>query len=927
MSAAHDDSPGRQDPSASPPGDGNGDGEGTRYGTPPTPLANGSAPPGPADPEASRYAPPVGPADPEPGHDAPAGADPEATNYGAAGARKRERFRPRRFGDYELLEEIARGGMGVVFKARQVAAGRLVALKTILSGRLASAEEVERFRREALAAAGLDHPGIVPVYEVGEVDGVHFFTMALVYGGNLHQRLADGPLPPKQAARLVRQVAEAVQYAHDRGVVHRDIKPRNILLAGDGPAAEAAGASPAPAGTPGPPAGAGPSSGGSGSVPGDLVPRLTDFGLARTRESGLSVTGEALGTPSYMPPEQAAGQHKHVGPASDVYGLGAVLYCLLVGRPPFQAATPMETMRQVLHDEPVPPRQLNPSVPRDLETVCLKCLAKEPARRYGTARGLAEDLARFEEGRPVLARPVGRLGRGWRWCRRNPAVAGLLAAVAAALLGGTAVATLFAVRADANARQADREAAAARESEKKATLAKDDADRHLYLAQMQLAQRAYDESAMDRVRDLLDRQKPERTGGTDLRGFEWYYLWRLSHLERLVLQGQTHQEDVVTGVAFSPDGRRLASASSWPQEVRVWDAASGKLVLTLAGHTDLVTCVAFSPDGRRLASASHDHTVRVWDAATGQEVRALQGRTGWVQSVAFSPDGRRLASASDQTVRVWDAASGAEVHVLRGHTGWVQSVAFSPDGRRLASASGDKTVRVWDAASGEQVRALTGHTAAVQGVAFSPDGRRLASASHDKTVRVWDAATGQEVLALRGHTGAVFGVAFSPDGRRLASSGGGWDDRKKQYTGCEVRVWDAATGQEVRALTGHTRLVLGVAFSPDGRRLASASEDGTVRVWDAASGAQVHALRGHTGPVQSVAFSPDGRRLASASGDRTVRVWDAATGQEVLALRGHTDFVLGVAFSPDGRLLASASGDKTVRVWDAASGQGREGAE
>jgi tRNA A-37 threonylcarbamoyl transferase component Bud32 len=346
-----------------------------------------------------------------------------------------QRCLPRRFGGYELLEQIGKGGMGVVYKARHLELGRLVAVKTIRGGHLTADAAVERFRREARAAASLDHPGIVPVFEVGEVDGEHFFAMALVCGGSLHELLAEGPLPPVEAAGLVRSVAEAVQYAHERGVIHRDLKPHNILLAvqGPGPGVDV--------GTP------------SQAVAG-VTPKLTDFGVARTNESGLSVTGEAMGTPSYMPPEQARGDWKRVGPASDVYGLGAVLYCALTGRPPFSAAAVMETMRQVLHEEPVPPRWLNPAVPSALETVCLKCLDKEPAKRYGSARELADDLGRFLQEEPVKARGVGPLGQVVRWAHRRPAVAALLGAIGVLVVGGTGGITYFWHQASDRANQA-----------------------------------------------------------------------------------------------------------------------------------------------------------------------------------------------------------------------------------------------------------------------------------------------------------------------------------------------------------------------------------------------------------------------------------------------------------------------------------------
>jgi formylglycine-generating enzyme required for sulfatase activity len=383
-----------------------------------------------ADPEGTRYT------DPAPDSDGtrypPSPADPDATGYAPTptGVQRRGRgpVLPCRFGDYELLERLGHGGMGTVYKARQrVGSGeRLVALKVIREGRLASAEGVERFLREARAAGALDHPSIVPIYDIGEVDGRHYFTMQLLPGGSLSERLRDGPLPPREAARLLQRVAEAVQHAHERGVVHRDLKPANILLQKNAATDNTDNTDSKKPSLP------------SSSVPSvlsevELLPKITDFGLARTQASELSLTGEALGTPGYMPPEQARGKSKEAGPAADVYGLGAVLYCLLTARPPFQADNAMETMIQVCRDEPVPPRQLNPAVPRDLETICQKCLSKEPSRRYASAVALAEDLGCFLEGKPIVARPAGRLERAVKWARRQPALAALLGVIALAL--------------------------------------------------------------------------------------------------------------------------------------------------------------------------------------------------------------------------------------------------------------------------------------------------------------------------------------------------------------------------------------------------------------------------------------------------------------------------------------------------------------
>jgi WD40 repeat protein len=724
-----------------------------------------------------------------------------------------------------------------------------------------------------------------------------------------------------------------------------------------------------------------PASGESNRAP-LATPKITDFGLAKRldAEKGHTQSGSIVGTPSYMAPEQAGGKTSAIGPAADTYALGAILYELLTGRPPFRAETPLDTVLQVLSEDPVPPSRLQPKLPRDLETICLKCLHKEPAKRYATAAALGEDLKRFLEDRPIVARPTSWLDRGWRWCKRNRAVAASLLAVAVALLAGSVASSWFAIQSQLNAEQAsrkadeaDQSAGAARLAEAHATARETEA-RQLaaslqwsrYGIQITEARQSLERGQILQVLDRLQEVRPRNREEKDLRGFEWQYLDRLCHLEVCTFR---NHDGLCYEAAFSPDGQRVASVGLGgrdaertlvePARVKVWDTFTGKeLFRCQEGHKSDLTSVAFSSDGKLLASGGgpalaplRPGEVKLWDAATGKLLRSLDGHTHTVFSVVFSPDDRFLASADlSGSIRLWEVATGNLVREFKKQTAGIRRLAFNPDGSRLASASFKVDVKIWDTGSGECLQTLQGHSGMVLGIAFHPNGRLLASGGDDKLIRLWNVDTGKEVRTISGHTGIVSTVAFTRDGKRLASAG----------ADPVVRLWDWQTGQELRSYRGRANGINSIAYSKDGRFLAAASSDGAVTVWETAvdpwgvqrfpgctsvafapkkggftlgrlngslsvwqEGAQKEplTLKGHAKEVDGLAFSPDGRWLASGSDDRTVKIWDLAGRRMSRTLEGHTDEVLRVAFSADSRVLVSAGKDKTARLWDVASGK------
>ncbi len=763
---------------------------------------------------------------------------------------------PRDFGWFELLGELARGGTAVVYRARDRRLNRIVALKVLVAGEFSASEFLARFRTEAQATARLDHPHIVPIYEVGTHDHRPFLSMKLIEGGTLDRLRLAGP---EQAARLLAQLARAVHYAHQRGILHRDLKPSNVLVDAG-------------------------------------VPYLTDFGLARVlqHDSQLTRTSAVLGTPSYMAPEQAAGDTGGLSTATDVWGLGAVLYHLLTGRPPFASGLMVETLRQVIEQTPTRPRVLQPSVPSDLEVICLRCLEKTPRDRYGSAEALAEDLERWLNHQPIRARPAGALERSVKWVRRKPVLASLLAALALVTLAGVA-----GVMWQSRQRQA----------------ALVETRRTLYAAQMNLAQHAWADGQVTQVGALLDGLVPA-SGEEDLRGFEWHYY-------RGLVQGTTTDtvsigSDHAQCLALSPDGRTLAVGTGH-NAVWLMDSAS-HAVLTQLTNTPAhgSRSAAFAPDRPLLAVSTTSPIIDVWDLRTRTLAHRLDTGTQWVERIAFSPDGHYFAAAArpEGSIHLWRVDDWSPITVVEAGDNDRPALAFAPDSRSLYYASGDGSLLALALPEARSPRRLGQHGNAVTYLAVSANGRTLASTDKEGTVRLWSLPEGIPQGNLPGQAAWISSAAFSPDGHTLATTAGDGT----------VKLWPLEGRLEAEILRGHAAWVNQALFLQDGRTLVSAADDGQVRFWELGESARSRELTDYPLPpgvfkpgfvITAPAFSLDGRRLVVPRGDRLV-VFDRAAPnpvpQEITADLGE---IHAVTYSPDGRWLAATGAKSLIRIWHA----------
>jgi WD40 repeat protein len=732
---------------------------------------------------------------------------------------------------YQLLERLGYGGMGVVYKARQLGLNRTVAIKMLLAGPHITAEHLERFRTEAATLARLQHPNIVQIHEVGEWQGRPYFAMEYVPGPSLAGRLDGLPQSQSYAVQLIEVLARAIHTVHRHGIIHRDLKPANILFTVD-PWEQSenrefrrlrSGES--------------------------LTPKITDFGVAKdvTSTRDLTQTGQAMGTPAYMAPEQAQGKANQVGPTTDVYALGAILYELLTGRAPFAAATSAEVFSRLLTEEPLSPARLVPKLARDLETICLKCLEKDPHQRYATALELAEDLHRYQVGRPIKARPIRFIERAWRWCRRQPLAAASLAGVVILLVALITTILIY----DAKLRQALAQSQQTAEEERQ----------HLVRLDIEIG-----------VRDLNE--------GNALRALLWFSD-ALNLDQGDAQQESRHRQRIAAVLRESPDllelgfydqpvmQSRVAKDGSWAVTaaadgtVQIWNVQTGQAEGPKLKHDSPVDLVEFSRDGRLLATATRDEKVHIWDVATGREVAPSVETGGKVRRMAFQARGRLLIQRADYSVRLRDVAN----RELVSPPGLPQQAprysAMSEDGSSVFSLDDNGAGRVVNVSTGRTTKLPSAAAPGMDRAEFSPDGHWLGLMDPNNVVWLWDTTKGAWLGEPLRHTRAVSCICFSPDGKRVLTAS---EDGTAQ-------VWEIDKPQPPISLSRHEPVIEYGQFSLDGRHLLTVSADKMLRVWDAATGKALTPRLSHDNRFGHAQFGADGQQLLVVESPGYLRMW------------------------------------------------------
>lgn len=843
--------------------------------------------------------------------------------------------------EYEFFEELGRGAMGVVYRARQRQLHRPVALKVLLSGSFADAGVKKRFLVEARAAARLNHPNIVAVYDWGYMRGLPFFSMELIGGQSLAALVRQTPLTPLVAAQLMQKIALGVGYAHSKQVIHRDLKPANIMVDEKG------------------------------------EPKIADFGLAKELDAADPATleGQVLGTPAFLSPEQALGDISKIGKASDIYGLGAVLYYLLAGRAPFAAGSIPELLEKVVHDEAEPPSRHQAHIPKDLEIICLKCLEKDLTHRYLSAESLADDLNRFLEDRPIQARPTTSTERLWKWCRRNPRVAAPLLALLVVFIAGFTTTLWQWLRAEHRGERLEQLNATLSLQRAEDLIQSGDSYHGAATLAAALRLQPTNRVVAERLLNLFNQRtfcivsrEPFGTGvqsanfgpsGIDFTTIAtnaagWSFQRRNPRGE---LAFELPHKEMIRASALSSDGKFLIIASG--QRCVVWDTATQRAVAELQDAVTNVFRIFFQygANATQAVGASRENTrkakdqfatvfaenhVTLWAVADWSIALKIQPKNAGIEEAALSPTGDWLALALDNGALEFHRVdkTSAPVIVPEAHKLIVRHLAFSSDGRQLLSASADRTVKVWKVGA-EGVRPTEiEHADAVYWAEFSGDGRRLVTASHDRTAVIRDVESGQPVFAALEHPGSVRVARFSPDGRSV-------------LTACDdgvLRLWDAETGVRLAETGPSLRCAIGIepSFSADGREVLTVLWDGQAVLlrWIGGSGRGM-ALREisltatnpvknatlpggldlrafealHTDTITTWNISPDGRSIATGSKDKTARISEIKTQKPLANPLIHRETVNCVRFSPDGSRLVSSTSNGEIRVWDANTGQ------